>query len=215
VVNTRRPGGEGNIAFTTAALSVDVVIHEGAIVSNDACIGKGTTVWHGCQVRERASVGANCILGKNVYVDTDVVIGDRVKVQNNCSLYRPLILEDGVFIGPHVVFANDRTPRAINPDGTLRSQGDWNAEGSQVCNGASVGAGAIVLPGTTIGRWALVGAAAVVTRDVPERAIVVGNPARIVGYACDCGTRLEAADVAHVCPTCGREYQLGSGRSEG
>jgi UDP-2-acetamido-3-amino-2,3-dideoxy-glucuronate N-acetyltransferase len=173
-------------------------------VSSDARIGLGTVIWHGAQVREHAVIGAQCTIGKNVYIDFEVTIGDRVKVQNNCSLYNPLILEDGVFVGPHVVFSNDRLPRAINPDGTLKSTDDWVAAQTRVRYGAAVGAGVIVLPGVTIGEWALVGAGAVVTKDVPMHAIVVGNPAAIVGYACVCGTPLREGVQGLTCLSCGR-----------
>ena len=142
-------------------------IHATAEVSPDATIGEGTKVWHHAQVREGASVGRECVLGKGVYVDKDVVVGDRCKVQNRASLFHGVTLEDGVFVGPHAVFANDTFPRAINPDGSPKSDDDWTVEPTLVRHGASVGAGAVVLPGVTIGVWALVAAGAVVTADVP------------------------------------------------
>ncbi len=181
-------------------------VHDTATVSPDASIGDGTVIWHLSQVRERASIGAGCILGKNVFVDTDVRVGRNVKIQNNSSLYHPLVVEDGVFIGPHVVFTNDRLPRAINPDGSLKTADDWEALGSRIMFGAAIGAGAVILPGVTIGRWALVGAGAVVTRNVPNHAIVVGNPARASGFACQCGHRLTKRASGFVCDACGREY---------
>lgn len=184
----------------------EATIHPTADVAAGARIGSGTKVWHNAQIREGARIGRHCVLGKNVYVDFDVTLGDNVKVQNNASLYHPLVVEDGVFIGPHVVFANDRVPRAINPDGSTKSDADWEPAQTRVARGASFGAGAVVLPGVTVGRWAMVGAGAVVTADVPARAIVVGNPARAIGYACDCGHRLAVAAQGYVCPRCHRAF---------
>ncbi len=159
-------------------------IHPTADVSPNATIGDGTAIWHQCQVREGVQIGDQCILGKNVYVDFGVHIGHRVKIQNNCSVYHGVTLEDGVFLGPHVVLTNDRYPRAINPDGSLKGDADWEVGPIRICYGASIGARSVVLPGVTVGRFALVGAGAVVTRDVPPHGIVVGSPARLIGYAC-------------------------------
>jgi len=183
-------------------------IHPTADVSEHAIVGEGTRVWHDVQIREGARIGRECILGKGVYVDRDVVIGDRCKVQNRASLYHGLTLEDGVFVGPHVLFANDRFPRAINVDGTLKSDADWTEERSLVCHGASVGAGALVLPGVTIGAWAMVAAGAVVTVDVPAHAIVRGNPARRSGWACVCGKPMGRShgERTYHCDACGRDF---------
>jgi len=186
-----------------------MMIHPSAEVATDAAIGEGTRVWNEAQVRERARVGRDCILGKGVYVGEDVVIGDRCKIENRASLFAGVTLEDGVFIGPHVIFANDRFPRAVNPDGSLKGADDWTVGRSLVRHGASVGAGAVVLPGVTIGAWAMVGAGAVVTADVPAHALVRGNPARAAGWVCVCGRPLERADT-HMfhCPACDRPYHL-------
>jgi acetyltransferase-like isoleucine patch superfamily enzyme len=186
-------------------------IHATAEVSSDALIGDGTRVWHHAQIREGARVGRECVLGKGVYVDRDVRVGDRCKIQNRASLFHGVTLEDGVFIGPHAVLANDTFPRAINPDGTLKSDADWSAEPIVIKNGASVGAGAVVLPGVTVGAWALVAAGAVVTANVPDHAIVKGNPARLAGFACTCGRplRMERAGDYH-CDACGREFDAAS-----
>lgn len=164
-------------------------IHPTADVSPEAAIGANTTIWHGAQVRERTLIGQHCTVGKNVYIDVEVRIGSNVKIQNNAALYRNLEIEDGVFIGPQAVFTNDKLPRAINPDGSRKGPGDWRPGLTRVRYGASVGAGAIIVTGVTIGRWALVGAGAVVTRDVPDHAMVVGNPAVVVGYISAAGTR--------------------------
>jgi acetyltransferase-like isoleucine patch superfamily enzyme len=155
-------------------------------------------------VRERVSIGAGCILGKGVYVDPDVVIGDNCKLENGVNVFRPAVLEDGVFLGPGVIVTNDRLPRAVNPDGSRKSADDWQALGVVIGQGAAVGAGSVLLPGVRIGRWAMVGAGAVVRHDVPPHALVVGNPARVVGRVCACGTRLEPStpDDEPVCDKC-------------
>lgn len=180
------------------------MIHPSADVSPDASIGAGTRIWHDVQVRERARIGERCIVGKSAYIDLDVVIGDRVKIQNRASIFHGTTIEDGVFVGPHVVFTNDLRPRAINPDGSLKSDADWIVSPITVRYGASVGAGAVVLPGIEIGRFALIGAGSVVTRSVPDHVIVVGNPARAIGHACACGERL-GDDLA--CVACGATWQ--------
>lgn len=186
------------------------MIHPSAEVSPDARIGPGTRIWNEAQVREGAVVGADCIVGKGVYIDAGVVVGDRVKVQNRASLYSGLTVEDGVFIGPHAVFTNDRYPRAVTPEGRLLTKADWKPEPTLVREGASISAGAVIRCGVTIGRWALVGAAAVVTRDVPDHGLAIGAPARLVGYVCECARRLERARETNRwrCPACGRTFDL-------
>jgi len=166
------------------------MIHPTADVSPHARIGAGTKVWHHAQIREGAQLGENCIIGKGVYIDHQVVIGSNVKIQNGVSIYHGVTIEDGVFVGPHVCFTNDRFPRAITPVGALKTDSDWEVGVTRVGYGASIGAGAIVLTDLTIGAWAMVGAGAVVTRDVPSHVLVLGNPARRVGYVCKCGHRL-------------------------
>lgn len=186
------------------------MIHPTADVSPEARIGPGTKVWHEVQVREGAVVGGDCIIGKGAYIGPGVVIGDRVKIQNRASLYPKLTLEDGVFVGPHVCFANDKYPRSITPEGRLITDEDWTPGETLVREGASIGAGAVVLPGVTIGRWAMVGAAALVTADVPEHGLVLGSPARLVGYVCACGRRLERGEEHDRwrCPRCGQTFHL-------
>lgn len=187
----------------------NVRVHPTADVSPDAAIGPGTSVWNQAQVRERARIGARCIIGKNVYVDTDVVIGDDVKVQNNVSLFHGVTVEDGVFVGPHVCFTNDRVPRAINPDGSLKTDADWEVSPTLVRRGAALGANATILPGVTIGRWAMVGSGSVVTRDVADWELVAGNPARRLGSACPCGQPLRDVDgepFRGPCPRCGSPF---------
>jgi UDP-2-acetamido-3-amino-2,3-dideoxy-glucuronate N-acetyltransferase len=186
------------------------VIHPTAEVSPDAQVGEGTRIWHQAQVREGARIGRLCILGKGVYVDKDVVVGDRCKIENRASLFHGVTLEAGVFVGPHAVLANDRFPRAVNPDGSLKSDADWECGPIQVREGASIGAGAVVMPGVTVGAWAMVGAGAIVTSDVPAHAIVKGNPARLAGWACVCGHPLHVAESREwTCERCGRSFQVG------
>src|SRR5438552_2521505 len=189
----------------------DIYIHPSADVSPKATIGAGTKIWHQAQVRDGAVLGRNCILGKGAYVDIDVHIGDNVKIQNYASVYHGTTLENGVFAGPHVVLTNDKLPRAINPDGSLKSDEDWDLGLILVKEGASLGAGAIVVAGVTIGRFAMVGSGAVVTRDVPDYGLVYGNPARLHGYACPCGhklAKLSGSDSQWRCPVCGREVRI-------
>jgi len=168
-------------------------IHPTADVSPDAHIGAGTRIWRQAHVREHAHIGETCNIGKGVYIDTHVQIGSNVKIQNHASLFEGLTLEDGVFVGPHVCFTNDVLPRAITPDGKLKSADDWVITPTLVKYGASIGAGSIIICGITIGEFALIGAGSVVTRDVPPHALVFGNPARQHGYVCRCAHKL--ADV--------------------
>lgn len=181
-------------------------IHPTADVSPQAHIGDGTRIWHHVQVREDARIGENCILSKGVYIDAGVQIGNNVKIQNYVSVYHGVSVEDGVFIGPHVCFTNDLLPRAINPDGILKSSADWQLSPTLVRCGASIGANATIRCGVVIGKWALVGAGSVVTRDVPDYGLVWGNPARLYGFVCPCGGRLisNAQNADPVQATCAR-----------
>jgi len=191
----------------------NVQIHPTAEVSPQASIGDGTRIWHQVQIRERARIGEQCIIGKGVYIDFDVVIGSQVKIQNGASIYHGATIEDGVFVGPHVCFTNDRLPRAITPDGQLKGDSDWEVGHTLVKRGASIGAGAILLPGVTVGTFAMVGAGAVVTRDVPAHGLVVGNPAKLVAFVCACSHRLDRDkenEDRYTCPSCGRSYELKS-----
>ena len=187
----------------------DVRIHPTAEVSAQAEVGAGTSIWHQAQVRKGVRIGQQCIIGKGAYIDFDVQLGSRVKIQNYALVYHGAIVEDGVFIGPRACLTNDKLPRAITPSGALKGTDDWEVGRIVVGYGASIGAGAIVLPGVTIGRFAMVGAGAVVTRDVPDHGLVVGLPARHVGYVCRCGRRLAPVEAgAFWCAVCEERYSL-------
>ncbi|MBN2459169.1 N-acetyltransferase [Candidatus Woesearchaeota archaeon] len=177
----------------------NVKVHPSAEVSDKAIVGDGTVVWNNSQVREGAKLGKSCILSKNVYVDINVTIGDNVKLQNNVSVFHGVVIEDGVFVGPHVCFTNDRSPRAINPDGSLKQGCDWTVFKTLVKKGASIGANSTIICGVTIGSWALVGAGSVVTKDVPDHGLVFGNPARLNGFVCKCAKKLEKGKKCNVC----------------
>jgi acetyltransferase-like isoleucine patch superfamily enzyme len=188
-------------------------VHPTAEVSLSAEIGKGTRVWHQAQIRERVRIGENCIVSKGVYIDFDVQVGNNCKIQNGAFLYHGCTIEDGVFVGPGVIFTNDKQPRAINPDGTLKGTDDWIVGKTLVKYGAAVGTGSIVLPGVTIGRFAMVGAGAVVSKDVPDYGLALGVPARLIGFVCACGQKLAgaAAGASAKCARCARSYRFAEG----
>ncbi|WP_242884394.1 acyltransferase [Actinomadura litoris] len=186
-----------------------------ADVDERAKIGAGTTVWHLAQVREDAILGEDCVVGRGAYVGPGVRIGDRVKLQNHALVYEPAVLEDGVFVGPAAVLTNDPFPRSADVAGVLKRPGDWAALGVTVREGASIGARAVVVAGRTVGRYALVGAGAVVTRDVPDFALVVGSPARRIGWVGRAGEPLEEAGGGRWrCPRTGEEYREAGGGDE-
>jgi UDP-2-acetamido-3-amino-2,3-dideoxy-glucuronate N-acetyltransferase len=186
----------------------DVTVDPGADVHAGAALGSGTVVWGGAAVREGARVGSECIIGRGAYVDAGVTLGDRVKVQNLALIYAPAVVEDDAFIGPAVILTNDLYPRSVGPDDRLKRAGDWQAAAVTVRTGASIGARAVVVAGVSVGRYALVGAGAVVTRDVPDFALVVGVPARRTGWVGHAGVRLVAQpDQQWACPETGRVYR--------
>jgi UDP-2-acetamido-3-amino-2,3-dideoxy-glucuronate N-acetyltransferase len=168
-----------------------------AIVEVDVFVGSRVKIWHNVQVRAGARIGDDAIIGTGCFIDANVVVGDRSKIQNGSQIYAPAIVGAGVFIGPLVVLTNDVYPRAVTPNGNQLGADDWNPVGCVVEDGASIGAGTVVIC-TQIGSWALVGAGSVVSRPVEPHALVVGNPARQIGWVCFCGLRLEG-----VCSTCG------------
>ncbi len=170
---------------------MNIKIHPTADVSPEAKIGDSTSVWHQAHIREGAQIGSECVIGKGVYVGADVQIGNRVKIQNYVSVYEGLTIGDGVMVGPHVCFTNDLLPRAINPDGSLKSGDDWALIETHIGEGVGIGANSTIRCGISIGHWAMIGAGSVVTKDVPEFALVYGNPARLKGFVCRHGNKLE------------------------
>ncbi|MGI6216184.1 MAG: DapH/DapD/GlmU-related protein [Coriobacteriales bacterium] len=171
--------------------------HESAYVDDGAKIGDGTKIWHFCHVQPGAVIGRNCILGQNVNVAGGAIIGDNCKIQNNVSVYEGVVLEDDVFCGPSCVFTNDHQPRAHSSLG-------WKVAPTLVRHGASIGANATIVCGNTLGRWSMVGSGAVVAHDVSDHALVVGVPARQVGWVCDCGAELD--EELH-CSECGKSFE--------
>lgn len=184
-------------------------VHESAYVDQPCEVGEGTKIWHFCHVMKNARIGENCILGQNVHVAPNVIIGDRCKIQNNVSLYEGVVLEDEVFCGPSMVFTN-----VINPRSAFERKHEYRR--SLVKKGASIGANATIVCGNTVGRHAFVGAGAVVTKDVPDYALVVGSPARVVGWLCRCGVKLEfqpsGGEETATCGGC-RERYVKSGQA--
>lgn len=182
------------------------MIHKTAIVEEGAQLGEGTRIWHFAHVRNGAKIGKNGNIGKDVYIDTNVVIGDNCKIQNFASLYQGLTMGNDVFVGPHVCFTNDLYPRASI----------WNEERlvkTVVKDGASIGANSTIIAGITIGVSAMVGAGSVVTKDIPDHALVFGNPTRIHGFVCDCGMKLEKKGkkknlILFYCPQCNKELSI-------
>ena len=182
---------------------------ESAEVSPEASIGDGSSLWHLCQVREGAVLGEGCVIGRGAYIGTGVQLGDHCKVQNYALVYEPARLGAGVFIGPAAVLTNDTFPRAVNPDGSLKDASDWEAVGVTIGQGASIGARAVCVAPVRIGAWATVAAGAVVTRDVPAHALMVGVPARQVGWVGRAGHPLEQTTTPGQwrCPTTGTLYR--------
>ncbi len=185
----------------------NLLVQPTADVDDSAVLGTGTTVWHLAQIRENARLGRDCIVGRGAYVGPGVIIGDNVKLQNYALVYEPARLEDSVFIGPAAVLTNDLYPRSVDVSGKLKRPADWDALGVVVREGASLGARVVVVAGCSIGRWALVAAGAVVTRDVPDFALVAGTPARRIGWVGYAGVRLQPfGDGGWRCPQTGEMY---------
>lgn len=183
------------------------VVSASAEVASTAVIGAGSRVWDLAQVREDAEIGRRCVLGRGACVDAGVRIGDHVKIQNYALIYHPAELADGVFIGPSAVLTNDTYPRAVDVDGAPLAKGDWEPVGVTVREGASLGARSVCVAPVVVGRWALVGAGAVVVDDVPDFALVVGNPARRIGWVGPAGVRLETAGRGRWrCPRTGARF---------
>ncbi len=193
-------------------------VHASADLESDVVVGPRTSIWHRAQIRVGARIGAECVIGRDAFIDEGVILGDRVKIQNAALVYHGVTVEDGVFIGPNAILTNDRLPRAITATGELARADDWTLSPILLRTGSSIGAGAVVVAGTTVGRFATVGAGAVVTRDVPDHALVAGNPARRLGWVCACGQRLRIGDspagadpdpsAELACPGCARTYRF-------
>jgi UDP-2-acetamido-3-amino-2,3-dideoxy-glucuronate N-acetyltransferase len=185
---------------------VDVFIHPLAVVDEGAQIGEGTKVWHFAHVRSSAKIGKHCTVGKDVYIDTNVTIGDNVKIENGVSVYQGVTLEDEVFCGPHMTFTNDLHPRAHGEF--------WEITDTLVKRGASIGGNATIICGITLGSYCMIGGGAVVTKDIPAHALVVGNPGRITGFVCKCGRPLknevkrQKVSVTFECGKCKEETTI-------
>jgi UDP-2-acetamido-3-amino-2,3-dideoxy-glucuronate N-acetyltransferase len=179
-------------------------VHESSYVDEPCQIGEGTKIWHFSHVMQGSVIGRRCNIGQNVVVAPGVHLGDNCKIQNNVSLYTGVVLEDDVFCGPSMVFTN-----VVNPRSEVVRKDEYKR--TLVRRGASIGANATIVCGTTIGTYAFVGAGAVVTRDVPDFALVVGNPARLTGWMCRCGVKLDVAEETVQCGVCGTTYRLHEG----
>jgi acetyltransferase-like isoleucine patch superfamily enzyme len=192
-------------------------VHASVDVEEGVSIGPRTSVWHRAVLRNGASLGAECVIGRDAFIDEGVHLGNRVKVQNGALVYHGVTVGNGVFIGPGAILTNDRFPRAVTATGELARGDDWTVSPIELADGCSLGAGSVVVAGTRIGRFATVGAGSIVTRDVPDYALVAGNPARRMGWVCACGARLIEPDgqVAGAnpsteaplgCPRCSRSF---------
>lgn len=183
---------------------MDYFAHNTAIIEEEAIIGRGTKIWHFSHIMGGARIGENCNIGQNCFVAKDAVLGDGVKLANNVSVYTYITLEDNVFVGPSAVFTNDINPRALYPKG-----GKWIP--TLVKRGATIGANATIVCGITIGISAFIGAGAVVTKNVPDYAVVIGVPAKPIGWMCECGEKLLFKNSISDCKKCGRKYRLEQG----
>ncbi|KKR78287.1 MAG: hypothetical protein UU23_C0001G0051 [Candidatus Curtissbacteria bacterium GW2011_GWA1_40_9] len=184
------------------------MIHETADISRKAKIGKNVTIWSQTQIREGATIGSSCIIGKNVYIDHDVKIGSNVKIQNNAQIFFKTIIENEVFIGPNACLVNDKYPRAAKL-GKLKTKKDWQSGTIIIKKGSSIGAGAILLPNVTIGKYSLIGAGSVVTYSIPSYSKLAGNPAKLIGYVCKNGHNLKGLEKnKYYCHTCKKSYKI-------
>lgn len=183
----------------------DFFVHESSYIDDGAKIGKGTKIWHFSHIMSGAVIGMNCSIGQSCTVENKAKIGDRVKLQNNISVYGLVEIEDDVFLGPSMVFTNDINPRSLFP-----KKGDFIP--TKVKKGASIGANATIVCGITIGKWAFIGAGAVVTKNIPDYALVMGNPAKLKGFMCKCGEKMKGIlpgteKTEYKCK-CGRHYTI-------
>ena len=185
-------------------MTTDYFVHESSLIDDRVSIGAGTKIWHFCHVMSDSSIGSNCVLGQNVFVASQVEIGSNVKIQNNVSIYEGVILEDDVFLGPSMVFTN-----IINPRSQINRRDEYQT--TLVKKGASIGANATIICGITLGKYAFIGAGAVVTKDVPDFGLVYGNPGQLQGWICHCGEKLSfpgmKPDEMTTCQACQTSYQ--------
>lgn len=182
-------------------------ISEKADIASNAVVPASASVWHYAQIRENAKLGEHNIIGRGAYIGAGVELGDNCKIQNYALIYEPAHLGHGVFIGPAAILTNDEYPRAVNPDGSIKSGNDWKAVGVTIGDGASVGANSTCIAPIQIGKWALIGSGSVVTRDVPDYALVAGNPARRIGWVGKTGHRLiSTGEKTWTCPDSGENF---------
>lgn len=179
----------------------DYFVHESSYVDEGCTIGEGTKIWHFSHIMKGCRLGKKCNIGQNVVISPGVVLGDGVKIQNNVSVYTGVVCEDGVFLGPSCVFTN-----VINPRAFIERKSEYRK--TTIKKGASVGANATIVCGHDIGRYAFVGAGSVVTKDVPDYAMVYGVPAEVRGYVCRCGEQIHFSNGEAVCPACGKRYHM-------
>lgn len=207
-VSPRPPGTATTVESLAPPAAAQVVAQVAADAEVDprAEVGPGSRVWGLAQVREHVRTGRDCIVGRAAYVGPGVRMGDRCKLQNAALVYEPAVLGDGVFVGPAAVLTNDLHPRAVTPDGRLKDADDWHAVGVTLLDGASIGARAVCVAPVRVGRWAMVAAGAVVVTDVPDFALVVGVPARQVGWVGHAGVRLVPDGPGWRCPRTGAGY---------
>lgn len=176
--------------------------HESSYIDETAKIGKGTKIWHFSHIMNDCVIGDDCNIGQNVVISPNVKLGNNIKVQNNVSVYTGVICEDDVFLGPSCVFTN-----VINPRSFISRKEEYKP--TILKKGCSIGANATIVCGHNIGKYALIGAGTVVTKDVPDYALYIGNPGRLVGYICECGIKLvKDGETTYHCPTCGKKYEL-------
>ena len=176
-------------------------VHESSYIDEPCKIGEGTKIWHFSHIMQNSKIGRKCNIGQNVVISPDVILGNNVKIQNNVSVYTGVICEDDVFLGPSMVFTN-----VVNPRSHVVRKDQYKQ--TLMKQGSSVGANAVIICGNNVGKFAFIGAGAVVTKDVPDYALVVGNPARIIGWMCECGIKLDFSDKNECsCKECGKTYK--------
>ena len=182
-------------------MKTDFFVHESTFIDEPCKIGRGTKIWHFCHIMNNCEIGENCNIGQNVVISPGVIIGKNVKIQNNVSVYTGVLIEDDVFLGPSCVFTN-----VINPRSAVSRKNEYKK--TILKKGCSVGANATIVCGHTLGKYSLVGAGAVVTKDVPDFTVVAGNPCKKIGYICKCGEKIIFSDGEAVCKTCKTRYKI-------